>query len=144
MKSKSREPINGSALCKVALKQWQEGTAIKRHMRLALYGFLPFCVVEPQFESTWFPPAVTDRDLVTTKKLIGYRLTDSQILRLVDSLPKNETGNKLRFCFQCMTVYGLPSKDLRTIHTRNGGQELWTNYEKHRGGKKGEKTKPLE
>ena len=41
-----------------------------------------------------------------------------------------------------MAVYGLRPEDLRTIHTRNGGQELWTNYEKSRGGKKGEKTKP--
>ena len=41
-----------------------------------------------------------------------------------------------------MAVYGLRPEDLRTIHTRNGGQELWTNYEKSRGGNKGEKTEP--
>ena len=142
MKNESRAPINGAALCKVALKQWQEGTVIRRHMRLGLYGFLRFCVAELQFESTWLPPAVTDKDLVTTKKRIGYPLTDSQILKLLDSFPKDETGKKWRFAFQCMAVYGLRPEDLRTIHTRNGGQELWTNYEKSKGGKKGEKTEP--
>ena len=59
-------------------------------MRLALFGFLRFCVQEQQFESTWLPPAVTDKDLVTTKKRIGYPLTDSQILRLLDSFPVDE------------------------------------------------------
>ena len=49
-------------------------------MRLALYGLLRFCVQEQQFEFTWLPPAVTDKDLVTTKKPIGYPLTYSQIL----------------------------------------------------------------
>ena len=89
MKSKSRAPINGSALCKVALKQWQQGTTIRRHMRLALYGFLRFCVAKLQFESTWLPPVVTDKDLVIAKKRIGYPLTDSQILRLLDSFPED-------------------------------------------------------
>ena len=79
MKNKSRPPINGSALCKVALKQWQEGTAARRHMRLAQYGFLRFCVAELQFESTWLPPALTDKDSVTTKKWIDYPLNDSHI-----------------------------------------------------------------
>ena len=41
-----------------------------------------------------------------------------------------------------MAVYGLRPEDLRYIHTRNGGQEIWSNYEKSRGGKKGEKTEP--
>ena len=39
-----------------------------------------------------------------------------------------------------MAVYGLRPEDLRYIHTRNDGQEIWTNYEKSKGGKKGEKT----
>jgi len=136
----SKAPLNGPALCKVVLKQWQQGTPIRRHMRLALFGFLRFCVQEQQFESTWLPPDVTDKDLVTTKKKIGYPLTDSQILQLLDSFPIDKIGNKWRFAFQCIAVYGLRPEDLRTIHTRNGGQEIWTNFEKSKGGKKGEKT----
>tara|TARA_Y100001968_G_C19208782_1_gene643702 strand:- start:530 stop:679 length:150 start_codon:yes stop_codon:yes gene_type:complete len=41
-----------------------------------------------------------------------------------------------------MAVYGLRPEDLRHIHTRNGGQEIWSNYEKSKGGKKGNKTEP--
>ena len=44
--------------------------------------------------------------------------------------------------FQCMAVYGLRPEDLRHLHTRNGGQEMWSNYEKSKGGKKGNKTEP--
>jgi len=92
-------------------------------MLLALFGFLRFCVQGQQFESTWLPPAVTNKDLITTKKRIGYPLTDSQILRLLDYFPVDEIGNKCRFAFQCMTVYGLRPEDLRTIHARNCGQD---------------------
>ncbi len=31
-------------------------------------------------------------------------------------------------------------EDLRHIHIRNGGQEIWSNHEKSKGGKKGNKT----
>ena len=64
----SKIPLNGPELCKVALKQWQQGTPIRQHMLLALYGFLRFCVQEQQFESTWLPPAIINKDLVTNKK----------------------------------------------------------------------------
>jgi len=142
MKSRVKTPNNGPSLVKVALKQWEEGTTQRRHMRLALYGLLRFLVQEQKFESTWLPPSVTDKDLVTTKKRIGYPLTDPQILRLLDSFPIDDVGNKWRFAFQCMAVYGLRPEDLRHIHTRNGGQEMWSNYEKSKGGKKGNKTEP--
>tara|TARA_Y100001968_G_C19414614_1_gene748310 strand:- start:1303 stop:1560 length:258 start_codon:yes stop_codon:yes gene_type:complete len=76
------------------IKQWQQGTGSRRQLRLAQYGFLRFYVVDLQFESTWLLPEVINKDLVTTKKRIGYPLTDSQILRLFDSFPDNVTGNK--------------------------------------------------
>ena len=73
-------------------------------MRLAPYGFLRFFVAEIRFESTWLPPAATDKDLVTTKKRIGYLLTDSQILKLLDSFLEDETGSKWRFGFYSTSV----------------------------------------
>mgnify|MGYP003145967434 FL=1 len=133
---------NSKSLCKAALKRWEQGTTQHRHMRLALYGFLRYCVEERNFESIWLPPAVTDKDAVAETKRVGYPLTDAQILRLLDSLPVDDAGNKWRFAFQCMATYGLRPEDLRYIHTRNGGQEIWSNYEKSKGGKKGNKTEP--
>ena len=50
--------------------------------------------------------------------------------------------NKCRFAFQCMAVYGLRPEDLRHLHTRNGGQEIWSSHKKSKGGKKGNKTEP--
>ncbi len=39
-----------------------------------------------------------------------------------------------------MATYGLRPEDLRYLHTRNGGKEIWSNYEKSMGGKRGQKT----
>ena len=88
---------NGKALCKAALKRWEQGTTQHRHMRLALYGFLRYCVEEQNFESIWMPPAVTAKDAVEEVKRIGYPLTDAQIIRLLDSFPVDDVGNKWRF-----------------------------------------------
>jgi len=49
-----------------------------------------------------------------------------QIIRLLESFPDDEAGNKWKFAFQLMATYGLRPEDLRYIHTRNGGKEiLW-------------------
>ena len=141
--SSSRKPAeNGPDLCKFALKQWKKGTPMRRHMRIALYAFLEFCVQRRDFPSLWLPPAMSDDEVVSTEKRIGYPMTDAQILRLIDSFPTDETGNKWRFACQLMAVYGLRPEDLRHLHTRNGGKELWSSYQKSMGGKKGQKTQP--
>ena len=41
-----------------------------------------------------------------------------------------------------MAVYGLRPEDLREIHTKQNGAELWTSYQKSKGGRKGETTEP--
>ncbi len=53
------------------------------------------------------PAAVTSKDVIEEVKRIGYPLTDAQIIRLLDSFPCDDIGNKWRFVFQCMVVYGL-------------------------------------
>ena len=84
-------------------------------MRLALYCLLRFLVQEKKFEFTWLPQSVTDKDFVNTKKRIGYLLTEPQILRLLDSFPTDDLGNKWRFAFQCMAVYGQDHKTSATF-----------------------------
>jgi len=81
MKSKSKALINANNLCLVALKQCQKWTTNRRHMRLVLYGFLRLLVVELQFESIWLLSAVTDKNLLTNKK-IGYPIIYPQIIGL--------------------------------------------------------------
>ena len=89
MKNKSRAIINESDLCKVSLKTWHQGTPITRRIRQNPYGFLRFCVAEIQYESTWLLPAVTETDLITTKKWISYLLTEYEILQLLDSFQED-------------------------------------------------------
>ena len=136
--NKKKQPKNGEQLCEIALSKWKKGTTQRRHMRLALYSFLNYVVQRQDFPSKWLPPAITDDEIVTKTKRIGFPLSDSQIIRLVDSI----NNPRWRFAVQLMATYGLRPEDLAHLHTRNNGKELWSDYRKSKGGKKGETTEP--
>ena len=136
--NKKKKPKNGEDLSILALSKWSKGTQQRRHMRIALYSFLNYVVQRKDFPSKWLPPLVSDDEVVTKTKRVGYPLSDSQILRLVDSIE----NPKWRFAIQLMATYGLRPQDLKHLHTRNNGKELWTDYRKSKGGKKGETTEP--
>ena len=142
--SRKNKLINGPQLCDVVLKKWSKGTSQRRHMRLAVYGFLNYCVHRRDFPSIWLPPAMSDDEIVTTTKRIGYPLTDSQIIRLVEGLPENDISKRWIFGIQLMAVYGLRPEDLREVYTKKNGEEIWTDYRKSKGGRKGETTEPRE
>ena len=62
---------------------------------------------------------MSDDEAVTITKHIDYPLSDSQILKLVDSI------NYPRWKFALhMATYGLRPNDLKHLHTRNNGNEL--------------------
>ena len=107
-------------------------------MRIALNSFLNYVVQRQDFPSKWLPPLMSDDEAVTTTKRIGYPLSDSQILRLVDSI----NNPRWKFALQLMATYGLRPNDLKHLHTRNNGNELWSDYRKSQGGKKGLTTQP--
>ena len=136
--NKKKQPKNGEQLCEIALSKWKKGTTQRRHMRLAIYSFLNYVVQRQEFPSKWLPPAITDDEIVTTTKRVGFPLSDSQIIRLVDSI----NNPRWRFAVQLMATYGLRPEDLAHLHTRNNGKELWSDYRKSKGGKKGETTEP--
>ena len=136
------KPIKGPQLCDKALDKWPKGTSQRRHMRLAVYGFLNYCVHRRDYPSIWLPPAMSDDEIVTKTKRIGYPLTDFQIIRLIEGLPNNDIGNRWRFGIQLMAVYGLRPGDLKEIYTKKNGEEIWTDYRKSKGGRKGETTQP--
>ena len=135
---KKKPPKNGEQLCELSLAKWKKGTQQRRHMRLAIFSFLNYVVNRQDFPSYWLPPAFSDDEVVVKTKRIGYPLSDSQIIRLIDSI-KNP---KWRFAIQLMTTYGLRPNDIKNLHTRNAGRELWSNYRKSQGGKKGQTTEP--
>lgn len=132
-------PTNGADLCDVALKQWKPGQRQRQIMRQNLSGFLRFCVERRQFKACWLPPSTVDGEAVNEKR-VGYPLTDAQILRLLDALPDTAAGNRWRFALQLMATYGLRPEDLRYLVTRQGGTELWSTYQKSKGGRKGART----
>ncbi len=131
-------PTNGADLMEVALSGWELGTRQHQCMRQRLQKFLEYCVNRQQFKSVWLPPTA---DAIAVKpKRIGYPLKDSQILRIIDALPDTAIGRRYRFAFQLMATYGLRPADLRHLQVRNGGTELWSTYEKSKGGTSGAKT----
>ena len=136
--NKKKKPKNGEELSNLALSKWTKGTTQRRHMRIALNSFLNYVVQRQDFPSKWLPPVMSDDEAVTTTKRIGYPLSDSQILRLVDSV----NNPRWKFALQLMATYGLRPNDLKHLHTRNNGNELWSDYRKSQGGKKGLTTQP--
>ena len=108
-------------LCDLALNKWEVGTRQRQIMRQSLLGWLRYCVSRKSFKASWMPPVVDDKAVGTKKKRVGYPLTDSQIIRLLESLPEDETGNKWRFACHLMALYGLRPEDLRHLHTKRLG-----------------------
>ena len=60
-------------------------------MSLDLYVLLRYIVQKEKFEFIEYPPTVTDKDLVTTKRK-RYTRTDFQIIRQLDFSPEGEVG----------------------------------------------------
>jgi hypothetical protein len=142
-------PRDGKTLCDAVLKPWVGKETMHRHMWQALTQFLNYCVDELDYKAMWKPPAKRLKRTKRTeangkkkrqKKVHGYPLTDSQIIRLLEALPDDDAGKRWKFAFQLMAVYGLRPEDLRYLVTRNEGTELWSNYEKSKGGIAGEFT----
>jgi integrase len=135
-----RPPTNGPDLCDACLKNWTKGTRQRQIMSQSLKGLLEYAVWRKNFPHCWLP--LGEVESVTTEKRVGYPLTDSQILRLLDSLPEGPVHDRWRFAIQLLAVYGLRPEGLRHLVTRNGGRELWCMYRKSKGGTKGKKTEP--
>ena len=138
---KSRKaPTNGPDLYDVCLKNWTKGTRQRQIMSQSLKGLLEYAVWRKNFPHCWLPLGLAES--VTKEKRTGYPLTDSQILRLIESLPGGPIHDRWKFAIQLMAVYGLRPEGLRHLVTRNGGREIWCMYRKSKGGTKGQKTEP--
>ena len=133
-------PTNGPDLSDLCLKNWDKGTRQRQIMSQSLNGLLKFAVWRKNYPHCWLPSS--EPETVTTEKRVGYPLTDSQILRLIESLPKGPVHERWKFAIQLLAVYGLRPEDLRYLITRNKGRELWSMYRKSKGGSKGQKTEP--
>ncbi len=137
-----KPPVDGVALAMVCLAQWEQGSRMRQTSRQKLYGFLNWAVRRGYLKSIYLPPATLPETL--KPKRIGYPLSDSQILQLLENLPGGELHARWRFAIQLCAVYGLRPEELRHLVIKDGvsGPELWTIYQKSMGGTKGAKTEP--
>ena len=142
------KPQDGESLMLEALKQWEQGTRSRQISRRSLKGFLEWAVLRGKLIAAYAPPA----QIPETKNSvdIGYAIDDQEIIELLDLIPKGrtakeeETYNAWKFAIQLCSVYGLRPEELRHLKIKNGieGKELWTTYQKSKGGKRGNKTAP--
>jgi len=132
------KPLNGEGLMMKALAQWEQGSRSRQIARCSLKGFLDWAVMSGKLPAAYAPPAsITE---IKKPKRIGFALTDSQILRLLEEV----SNERWKFAIQLCAVYGLRPEELRHLRIKDcaEGKELWTIYQKSMGGQKGEKTKP--
>ena len=132
------KPQDGEALMMQSLKQWEQGTRSRQIARRSLKGFLDWAVMRGKLPAAYAPPAHIPE--IRNPKRIGFALSDSQIIRLVDEIQ----DERWKFAVQLCAVYGLRPEELRHLRIKDGvnGKELWTIYQKSKGGKSGAKTEP--
>lgn len=137
-----KKPADGTALCMQALEKWEHGSRQRQLMRQNLFAFLNWAVERRQLKSCYLPPAHLPE--IRKPKRVGYALSDSQIIQLLESLPAGDRHERWRFAIQLLTVYGLRPEELRYLAVKHGpaGDELWCTYRKSKGGRKGDRTEP--
>ena len=138
MEHPTRKPIDGTELMMKSIKHWGQGGRGRQIARRVLKGFLEWAVMRGKLPAAYAPPAITPEK--RNPKRIGYALSDSQILRLLENIP----DERWRFAIQLCSVFGLRPEELRYLVVKEGqeGKELWCTYRKSKGGKKGERTEP--
>ena len=134
----NKKPKNGTELMMQSLRQWKQGSRSRQISRRVLKNFLEWAVVQGKIKSSFAPPAAVPE--TRDKKRVGFAMSDLQIISLIDS----EKDEKWRFALQLLGTYGLRPVELKHLKIKDGveGKELWSMYQKSKGGRKGEKTEP--
>ena len=135
---KKNKPSDGTKLMMESLKQWPQGQRMRQIQRRSLKKFLEWAIMRGKLPVAYAPPAIIPE--TRNKKKVGYPLSDSQILLLLEE----EKDEKWKFAYQLMAVYGLRPEELRYLVVKEGvkGDEMHCTYEKSMGGTKGDKTDP--
>ncbi len=139
---KGKTPKDGTDICMKALSQWKQGSRSRQLARQNLYAFLKWGVQRGYLKAVYLPPPQIAEAL--TPKRVGYALSDSQILQLLNSLPKGVVHDRWRFAIQISSVFGVRPEGLRWLRIKDGphGPELWSVYRKSKGGRSGARTEP--
>ena len=128
------KPKDGEELMMKALEQWEQGSRSRQIAKRSLRNFLQWAVTRGKLIAAYAPPAAVPE--IRKPKRIGFALKDAQILRIIDF----EEDEKWKFAIQLCAVYGLRPEELRYLRVKD--KELWSIYQKSKGGTKGAKTEP--
>ncbi len=133
-------PSNAAELLDAVLIRWEPGSRSRQIAAQNLAQFLGYCTERLHFKRCWMPPPklashVGQRPRGAGKRE-GYPMEDSQILRLIDGLPIDESGARWRFAVQLMATFGLRPEELRYLQSKRApdGIQLWCTYQKKGGG----------
>ena len=134
LQRKNNKPSNGEKLLMESLVQWEQGSRSRQIAKRSLRNFLQWAVTRGKLIAAYAPPAAIPE--IRKPKRIGFALNDAQILRIIDF----EEDQKWKFAIQLCAVYGLRPEELRYLRVKD--KELWSIYQKSKGGTKGAKTEP--
>ena len=118
MQSK-KKLINGEGLLIKALTQWEQDSRSRKIARRSLKGFLEWAVMRGKLPAAYAPPAHIPE--IRNPKRIGFALSDSQIIRLLDAI----TDQRWKFAIQLCAVYGLRPEELRDLRIKDGEPLDW-------------------
>ena len=110
------KPNNGELLMLKSLEQWEQGSRSRQIARRSLKGFLEWAVMRGKLPAAYAPPASIPE--IKKPKRIGFALTDSQILRLLDDI----SDERWKFAIQLCAVYGLRHEELRYLGIKDGAE----------------------
>ena len=133
-------PHNAEELLDAVLMRWPPGSRTRQIAAQNLSQFLLYCTQRLHFRACWQPPARLAIHVGQKPRGVmrreGYPLSDAQILRLLDGLPRGESGDRWIFAIQLLASYGLRPEELRHLLLRPGaeGPQLWCTYQKKGGG----------
>ena len=135
MLGNKRKPRDGEDLLLQALKRWEQGSRMRQICRRNLSAFLTWAVQRNLLKPCYLPPLHIPE--TRKPKRIGYPLSDSQIVRLLEDV----TDERWRFAIQLCAEFGLRPEELRWLRPTDG-DGVRCLYRKSQGGRKGSKTEP--
>jgi integrase len=135
-----KPPLNADELMDAVLLRWPPGSRARQIAAQNLSQFLQYCTQRLHYKACWQPPAKLSSHVGMKPKGAfkreGYPLSDVQILRLIENLSANESGERWRFAVQLLATFGLRPEELRYLVLKPGanGSQLWCTYQKKGGG----------
>ena len=138
-------PVNARELLAAVVEKWHDAPRRREIAVNAINRFLDYCVeVQNLPAESWTVTARVAKQMKgdKAKRRIVATPTDSELLRLIDSLPTDVRCQRWRNALRLMALYGLRPEELNHLvareHPSTGEAALFCTYEKVCGSTKTE------